>query len=193
VKKVNLRNAKIFGLIGTLLSFVGIILNIFIEKITLAKTQVIYKISVPLLSLVAAIFLLIAFYEISKKTEVKEIFNNYLTTVLIAVVGSVFIVVVAVTFPILIRDITHLPEMITSIALTLSFIAIIASSIFMSKAFRKTGEVLNNKYFTIASRLILYGAYTLIILVGIVLFIAGTVYEMLGFAHMPDEIVLTRR
>ena len=193
MKKVNLRNSKIFGLIGILLSFVGIILNIIIEKITLAKTQVIYKISVPLLSLAAAIFLLIAFYEISKKTEAKEIFNNYLTAVLIAVVGSVFIIVVGVTFPILIRDTTRLPEMIASTALTVSFITVVASSIFMSKAFRKTGEVLNNKYFIIASRLILYGAYALIIFVGVVLLFAGAIYEMLGFAHIPDEFVLTRR
>jgi uncharacterized membrane protein len=193
MKKVNLRDAKILGLIGTLLSLVGIISNIVIENVTFAKTQVIYTMSVSVLSIVAAIFILIAFYEISKKTEVKEIFNNYLTAIIIAVVGSLFIVVVSVTFPILIRDTTHLPELIYATALTLSFIAIVATSIFMSKAFRKTGEVLNNEYFTIASRLLLYGAYTLIIFVGVVLFFAGAIYEILGFAHMPDEIVLTLR
>jgi hypothetical protein len=42
MKKVSLRDAKIFGLIGILLSFIGIILNFVVEKITLAKTQVIY-------------------------------------------------------------------------------------------------------------------------------------------------------
>jgi uncharacterized membrane protein len=193
MKKVNLRNAKIFGLIGTLLSLVSIIANVVIEKVAVAKTQVIYTMSISVLSLVAAIFILIAFYEISKKTEVKEIFNNYLTAIIIAVVGSLFIVVVSITFPILIRDTTRLPELIYATALTLSFIAIVATSIFMSKAFRKTGEVLNNEYFTIASRLLLYGAYTLIIFVGVVLFFAGAIYEILGFAHMPDEFVLTKR
>ena len=193
MKKVNLRNAKIFGLIGILLSFAGITLNFIIEKITLAKTQVIFKISVSLLSLVAAIFLLVAFYEISKKTEVKEIFNNYLTSVIIPVVGAVFIIVVGVTFPVLVRDTTRLPEVISATALTVSFIAVVASSIFMSKAFRKTGEVLNNKYFTVASTFFLYGAYTLIIFVGVVLLFAGAIYEILGFAHIPDEFVLTRQ
>jgi len=193
MKKVSLRDAKIFGLIGILLSFVGIILNFVVEKITLAKTQVIYKISAPLLSLVAAIFLLIAFHEISKKIEVKEIFTNYLTAIIISFAGAVLIVIVALTFPILIGDKTRLPEMISTTALALSFVTIVASSIFMSKAFRKTGEVLNNRYFIIASKLILYGAYTLIIFVGVVLLFAGAIYEMLGFAHIPDEFVLTGR
>jgi uncharacterized membrane protein len=193
MKKVSLRNARIFGLIGILLSFVSITLNFIVEKITLEKTQVIYKISAPLLSLVAAIFLLIAFYEISKKTEVKEIFTNYLTAIIISVAGAVLIVIIALTFPILIVDKSRLPEMISATALALSFVTIVASSIFMSKAFRKTGEVLNNKYFVVASKLILYGAYTLIIFVGVVLLFAGAVYETIGFFKIPNEFVLTRR
>ena len=199
MEKINLRKAKILGEIGIMLSFLSTAVSLSFQRFQWAPQNLPYNyggygslvlnVSLSLTSIVSMVLLLLAFYEISKRTQEREIFSNYLTSLLIGLIGAVAIAVAAIVFA---NSLKHMSGIVIVTIGIFAIAVIIASMYFLSKSLKRTGEVLENDYFVKAGTFMLYGAYLLVILVGAILSLIAAVYVAIGFFTMREELEINR-
>ena len=199
MEKINLRKAKILGEIGIMLSFLSTAVSLSFQRFQWAPQNLPYNyggygslvlnVSLSLTSILSMVLLLLAYYEISKRTQEREIFSNYLTSLLIGLIGAVAIAVAAIVFA---NSLKHMSGIVIATIGIFAIAVIIASMYFLSKSLKRTGEVLENDYFVKAGTFMLYGAYLLVILVGAILSLIAAVYVAIGFFKMPEELEINR-
>jgi len=195
MEKINLRKAKILGEIGIILSFLDTAVSLSFRRFRWAPQNLPYNygghgslvlnVSLFLPSIVSTVLLLLAFYEISKRTQEREIFSNYLTSLLIGLIGAVVIAVAAIVFA---NSLKNMSGIVIATIGIFAIAVVIASTYFLSKSLKRTGEVLENDYFVKAGTFMLYGAYLLVILVGAILSLIAAIYVAIGFFTMREEL-----
>ncbi|OYT38417.1 MAG: hypothetical protein B6U89_05985 [Desulfurococcales archaeon ex4484_58] len=175
---MDLSTAKILGIIGAVLNFVGWF------------TQ-------PVVSIVGFILVLLAIYTVSSITKRSEIFTNYLIGVILTIAGIVILVIglmylgiSMMASPTIIFNMPDLSSIIFAIiALVIIFVVLfIIGSYFIRKAYHGMGDTLNHGLFRTTGTLYFISAILSIILIGILLLFATIIVELVAWATMPTTL-----
>jgi len=181
---VNLRSERNLGMIGSILVLVG------------GFTGVIPYIGVFIgsVSLIGEILILIALKGLGDKLGDNRPFRYYLYSVVIAIgLAAVSIVLILVGILSAPGFVDH-PEGLNAIGVGMvgaALLLILAGAIigiyFTIKAWRAAYEITKVEEFKKTADFLMWGAITLIILVGVILLIVAAVYQILAFANLPEE------
>jgi len=182
---VDVRREKSLGLVGSILLIVGGFLGVIPYVGAFLGTT----------SLIGQVLILIALKGLGDKLGDDRPFRYYLYSVVIAIgltaVSIVLILVGVLSAP---GFVDH-PEGLNAIGIGMigaALLLIIAGAIigiyFTIKAWRATYEITHVEEFKKTADFLMWGAITLIILVGVILLLVAAVYQILAFANMPEEL-----
>ena len=187
---VDIKSEKTLGLVGSVLAIVG------------GFTGVIPYVGVFMgtVSLVGAILVLVALKGIGDKVGDDRPFKYYLYSIVVAFVGSViamiFILVGALSISNAtiagMRALEHPWGFFGTGMLVfgfLAFIAVLVLGVYFAKgAWEAMYEITGVEEFQKTAKWLWWGALTAIILVGFVLLLVAAVYQIIGFANLPEEL-----
>ena len=182
---MDVRREKSLGLVGSILLIVGGFLGVIPYVGAFLGTT----------SLIGQVLILIALKGLGDKLGDDRPFRYYLYSVVIAIgltaVSIVLILVGVLSAP---GFVDH-PEGLNAIGIGMigaALLLIIAGAIigiyFTIKAWRATYEITHVEEFKKTADFLMWGAITLIILVGVILLLVAAVYQILAFANMPEEL-----
>ncbi len=182
---VNLRSERNLGLIGSVLVLVGGFLGIIPYIGTFLGT----------VSLVGQILILISLHGIGNKLGDDRPFRYYLYSIVVVIgtliVAGMLAIVGILTVPSFVDsgDWTGVVGIgILGMAVLLILAAVILGIYFTIKAWRATYEITGVEEFKKTADFLMWGAITLIILVGVVLLLVAAVYQIIAFANLPEEL-----
>ncbi|ASJ06935.1 DUF996 domain-containing protein [Thermococcus pacificus] len=182
---VNLRSERNLGLIGSVLVLVGGFLGIIPYIGTFLGTA----------SLVGQILILISLHGIGNKLGDDRPFRYYLYSIVVVIgaliIAAVMALVGILTVPSFVNngDWTGLVGVsIIGMAVLLLLAALIIGIYFDIKAWRATYEITGVEEFDKVATWTMWGAITLIILVGAILLLVATIYQIIAFANLPEEL-----
>jgi len=187
-----LGNAKTMGGIGALLALIGI----FVPTIG------------GILSIVGFVLVVVAVKNISDETKDKAIFNNYLYSFIIEIMAfaSFFIVlfftlqsVGGISYFMELQNMaysdpmeifSYLEPFLTGAIVAFFVLCIISilSTIFYKKSFDSISEHTGVKWFSTAALLMLIGAATLIIVIGIFIILVALIIQIVAFFSLPETL-----
>lgn len=179
-----LKDARLYGGIGAILSSFGLFvpyLGVFV-------------------SIVGFVLEILAVDKISHALNDKEIFNNYLISLVLMVIG----VVSAILFGIVVFGITIIRTMpmlregkvesifpllgAIFIVLFVLWVASIVSAIFLKKSFDLIAKKLNVSLFSTTALLYLIGAATVILAVGFLIMFVANILKIVAYFSIPENI-----
>ena len=184
-----LRNAKILGGIGALLTLIGVIPTIG-----------------WLFGIIGFILVLIAVKYIADAAKEKSIMNNYLYFFILSIISLIIpLIILLYTFqsvggisyfmefqnmtdPLAIWEYIQ-PVLMGAIgAFVALWVILLISAIFLKKSYDKIGDVTKVKWFKTTGFIFLIGAATLIIVIGFFIVLIGIILEIVAFFSLPDEL-----
>lgn len=185
---VKLKSEKTLGLIGSILVLVGGFIGVIPSVgVFIGST-----------SLIGQVLVLIALKGLGDKLGDDRPFRYYLYSILV-VVGGLFLAGIMVLLGIYSlagatmafgKPMEHGIGAAGAVMLALGIIGMVAIVIlaiyFSIKAWRAGYEITGVKEFKKTADFLLWGAVTLIILVGFLLLLVAAVYQILAFANMPE-------
>lgn len=190
-----LKNAKMFGGIGSILMLVGV----FVPVIG------------ALLPIIGLILVIIAIKQIADETKDHEIFKNYLIYFIlniVAVAASLVIMIFALGASLSGFSYSDLmsyqggtvtdPSQIFSdfgtliggclLALAVFWILMIIGTIFLRKSFNSIAKYTNVGLFATTGLVYLIGAATLIIVIGAIIIFIAEIMQIVAFFSLPEKI-----
>ena len=192
----DLKNAKMFGGIGSILMLVGF----FIPSIGLIVT------------LVGAILVIVAVKQISEELKENDIFKNYLMYFILFIISlaalfSILLLTAGAAFsgsltdilssqtgggfdPSTITENMDIPTLIGGclLAVAVFWILQIIAAIFLRKSFNNIGEKANVGLFGTTGLVYLIGAATLIIIIGFIIIFIALIMQIIAFFSLPEKI-----
>jgi uncharacterized membrane protein len=178
MEKINLRQAKLTGVIGSALSIVGSILAIFSLSIRGINVSILV-----ILFVAAIVFTLIAIRGVSQKTKAQKIFSSYL-------IGFILFVVGIILYTIPLRE--HITSLILSEIISIIFLAIIIVSAYYTKqSFDIISVALNKRYFKVLGILLFLGTVTVVNAAYNFVTLIRAILELFAFLGMPNEFEMS--
>jgi len=184
-----LKDAKILGGIGSILGVVSIFIDMYM-----------------ILFIIGIVLVLVAVKFISDEVKDKKIFENYLISFIISIIGMISVIIVlfvffgALFFSIFASNYnpysySHLsPSVIMSMlaGLILAFIILwifeSISAYFLRKCFNDIAKYTDVDLFKTTGLLYLIGALTMIILIGFIILLIAMILQIIAFFSLPDKI-----
>ncbi len=172
---MNIREAKILGGIGSILSLLG-----FVPEIGW------------LISIIGFVLLYLGYKKISDAVGKPEIISSFIIAFILAIVSSIIIAFGGVSaifgvFTMMGRAKGGL-FVLGIILFIVSWIIAIAAYYFYRKALVITNEMTNVSSFKTAGLLMFIGAILMIVVVGFVVIVIGKVFEIIAFFSLPDSL-----
>lgn len=185
-------NAKTLGGIGALLIFIGI----FVPSFGM------------ILAIVGFILTLVAVKHISEELNDHPIFTNFLYAFILEIIGfALAFVIILVTLQ-SVGGISYLMELQTMAysqpaeildylmpfitGAIVGFIALcvfmIISAIFLKKSYDKIAEHTHVKWFSTTGLLMLIGAATMIIFIGLIIIFVALLFQIIAFFSLPEKL-----
>ena len=182
---MDVRREKSLGLVGSILLIVGGFLGVIPYVGAFLGTT----------SLIGQVLILIALKGLGDKLGDDRPFRYYLYSVVIAIgLAAVSIVLILVGILSAPGFVDH-PGGLNAIGIGMvgaALLLILAGAIigiyFTIKAWRAAYEITHVEEFKKTADFLMWGAITLIILVGVILLLVAAVYQILAFANMPEEL-----
>ncbi|RLD14557.1 MAG: hypothetical protein DRI28_03225 [Caldiserica bacterium] len=169
---MDIKDAKLMGGIGSILALLS-----FIPK------------AGWIISLVGFILVIIAIKKITDATNRDDVFNDYLKGAIINIVGSIIIAFVGGAFVLMAIMRRHGGVAIgVIVAFVIAWIVMIVGTYFMKKGLVGLSEVTGEKNFATAGNLFFWGAILLIIAVGGIVSLVGSIFQIIAFFSLPDTI-----
>jgi len=163
-----LKDARIWGGVGAILTLVG-------------------------LGLIGFVLKLIGVKKIADATGNDEIFKKYLYSAILAVVGSALIAVSV--FPLVMtgnmyHNVYHTYTLIGLAGTTLivSIVLLIVAFVFMIQSYKLIAEETGVKMFSTVAKLYIIGAVLLVVVVGVFILLIASILEVVAFFSLPDEL-----
>ncbi len=192
---VDFGNAKIFGGIGALLSFIGI----FIPSVGFV------------VSIVGLILLFMAVKTISDITKDHDIFKNYLMHFVLSIITIVVVIAIFIIAFGLSGGLTWITEIqsIESTGITdfgafwdhfefmiygciaaavIGWILLIISSLYLKKSYKAIAKHTGVHLFDTTGLVYFIGAITTIILIGFLIIIIAKIIEIVAYFSLPDKL-----
>jgi len=170
----DLSKIKIMGGIGTILSLLG----------------------GGVISLAGWILILIAFWELTKMTQEKSIFKNYLIGSILGSIGMVgFIIGIILCFSGLAQYSTKpsssfekpIPLSFSLSILIVCWALMVFGKYLVMKSFKKVTEITQEEKFATAGTLYFIGGLATLVLVGFLIGFVGQIFAILAFFSLPDK------
>jgi len=188
----DLKNAKIFGGVGALLSLIG--------------TFIPY--AGPIISIVGLIFVFIAVKSISDLTKDHDIFSNYLYSFIMSIISIVAVfVIIFIGFGMVggFSWITSIQDInitdfstfwdsfggiigYTLLALFVGWILAIIAAIFLRRSYNSIAKHTKVKLFKTTGTLYFFGAITTIIVIGFLILFIASIIEIIAYFSLPDKL-----
>ncbi len=182
----SLRDARVFGGIGAILSLV----SGFVPSVGFV------------LAIIGLVLVLIAVKYISDIVEDPSIFKNMIISVVSGIIGVVVaaIFVVATVFTVLRGMRLHgvppalglrvFPNVMLTIiaALVIVWIFLLISAVFLRRSYTRIGETLNVDTFKTAALIYLIGAALTIVIVGFLIIFIAEIIEVVAFFSIPEQL-----
>jgi len=184
MEKIDLKNVKIYGGIGVIITLLGGLRRIG-----------------PLLRIAGLILILIALYELAQRLKEEKIFKQYLIGIIINIVGTGFAITLAVingawsiAKMILFGGYTSYYDIFSEISFALIFFVLllyaitILSTYFYRESLKSITAKTTIKTFALAGDFIFYGAIGIIVILGIFAMFVGWILLAVAFFNLPDTI-----
>jgi uncharacterized membrane protein len=184
MEKIELKHVKIYGGIGVIFTILGGLRRIG-----------------PLLRIAGLILILIALYELAQRLKEEKIFKQYLTGIIINIVGTGFAITLAVingawsiAKMILFGGYTSYYDIFSEISFALIFFVLllyaitILSTYFYRESLKSITAKTTIKTFALAGDFIFYGAIGIIVILGIFAMFVGWILLAVAFFNLPDTI-----
>jgi len=184
MEKIELKNVKIYGGIGVILTLLGGLRRIG-----------------PLLRIAGLILLLIALYELAQRLKEEKIFRQYLTGIIINIVGTGFAITLAaingawsIAKMILFGGYMSYYDIFSEISFALIFFVLllyaitILSTYFYRESLKSITAKTMIKTFALAGDFLFYGAIGIIVILGIFAMFVGWILLAVAFFNLPDTI-----
>ena len=169
---MEIKDAKLMGGIGSILALLS-----FIPK------------AGWIISLVGFILVIVAIKKITDATNRDDVFNDYLKGAIINIVGSIIISLAGGGLAIMAIMRRHGGVAIgVIVAFVIAWIVMIVGTYFMKKGLVGLSEVTGEKNFATAGNLFFWGAILLIIAVGGIVSLVGSIFQIIAFFSLPDTI-----
>ncbi|WP_297419699.1 DUF996 domain-containing protein [Thermococcus sp.] len=182
---MDVRREKSLGLVGSILVLIGGFLGIIPYVGVFLGTT----------SLIGQVLILIALKGLGDKLGDERPFRYYLYAVVvsigIAAVAVVFMLIGIVSAPGFVDHPTGTNTIgigLLGTAILLLLAGAIIGIYFTIKTWRAAYEITKIEEFKKTANFLMWGAITLIILVGLILLFVAAIYQILAFANMPEEI-----
>ncbi|NJE42307.1 DUF996 domain-containing protein [Thermococcus sp. GR6] len=181
---IDVKNEKNFGLWGSILALVAAFMGAIPYIGVFGST----------LSLIAFILVLLALKGIGNKVGDERPFKYYLYSVIVAIAGVVFAIVLiligAITLP---KGGMNEPYETFGIGMVLLGIILIIAVFILAVYFQKQAwevmyEITGVEEFQKTAKWLWWGALTLIILIGSILLLIAAIYQIIAFSNMPEEL-----
>ncbi len=150
---------------------------------------------VPYVNVAGWILVIVALYGISKQTDNKNIFNYYLISVIFKFGGFLLFILGFFSIAFIISAIqgSGSESYIGLIVAAIILIGVlIVSAYFVKKSFIEVSKETGIDSFKTAGNLIFWGAVTLIVGVGVILYLIGYIMEIVSFFSIPDDFAFER-
>jgi len=184
MEKIDLKNVKIYGGIGVIITLLGGLRHIG-----------------PLLRIAGLILILIALYELAQRLKEEKIFRQYLIGIIINIVGTGFAITLAVingawsiAKMILFGGYMSYQDILSEISFALIFFVLllyaitILSTYFYRESLKSITAKTRIKTFALAGDFIFYGAIGIIVILGIFAMFVGWILLAVAFFNLPDAI-----
>ncbi|HOL82617.1 MAG TPA: DUF996 domain-containing protein [Caldisericia bacterium] len=185
--EVNLRSAKILGVVGSILCILGTFFSFLVLR------RIINFNPFPIIFFIAAtILILFALNDISKKIKNRKIYSNFLTGIILSTIG--FIILLIALGGIFISLLTEPFGGSQSIGLVSGILLIVfncifvVSTYFIKMSFDRVSVALNNSYFKTSGLILFIGSFFLIVLIGVLAMLVGVIFEIIAFFKIKDEL-----
>ncbi len=146
----------------------------------------------PYANFVGWVLVIISLYGMANKTGNKKIFNYYLVSVILGFT-SMFVLIFGIFGVLFITGAyegSKEPNYMMVILLALLFIGIlIVSAYFIKKSFVEVSKETKVDSFKTAGNLIFWGAVTMIVVVGFIIYFIGYIMQIISFFSIPDEVL----
>ena len=186
----DIRSERTLGLVGSVLVLVG------------GFTGVVPYVGIftGTVSLVGAILILVALKGIGDKTGDDRPFKYYLYSIIVAFAGSIMaaILIIIGVFSLSnaamigMRPFEHpLSFFGTGILITgfIAFVAVLIIGVYFAKqAWQAMYEITGVDAFHSTAKWLWWGALTAIILIGFIFLLVAAIYQIIGFANLPEEL-----
>ncbi len=146
----------------------------------------------PYANFVGWVLVIVALYGISSQTGNKKIFNYYLVSVILGFASTlIFIFAIFGTTSIASAyEGGGEPNYAIIILVALLFIGIlIVSAYFVKKSFIEVSKETKVDSFKTAGNLIFWGAVTMVVVVGFVIYFIGYIMQIISFFSLPHELL----
>jgi uncharacterized membrane protein len=184
MEKIDLKNVKIYGGIGVIITLLGGLRRIG-----------------PLLRIAGLILILIALYELAQRLKEEKIFRQYLIGIIINIVGTGFAITLAlingawsIAKMILFGGYTSYYDIFSEISFALIFFVLllyaitILSTYFYRESLKSITAKTTIKTFALAGDFLFYGAIGIIVILGIFAMFVGWILLAVAFFNLPDTI-----
>jgi uncharacterized membrane protein len=184
MEKIDLKNVKIYGGIGVIITLLGGLRRIG-----------------PLLRIAGLILLLIALYELAQRLKEEKIFRQYLIGIIINIVGTGFAITLAVingawsiAKMILFGGYMSYYDIFSEISFALIFFVLllyaitILSTYFYRESLKSITAKTTIKTFALAGDFLFYGTIGMIVILGIFAMFVGWILLAVAFFNLPDTI-----
>ncbi|MGC9182480.1 DUF996 domain-containing protein [Caldisphaera sp.] len=174
--KIN--SASNLGLVGSIVIILGLILNFLSSFVGIA------------LSLIGYILILVSLYELSQAYKNNLIFDNAIKGLIAAIVGSILLAIIAVTFIVAIFTSGFSPTTLSLglplviIILILAYAILIIYGYYIKESYFQLSKSSGIKRFESVGKLYWYGTLLAIIVIGIIVIIIGDIYAILAFHEL---------
>ena len=174
MEKINLRQTKLTGIIGSAVSIIGSILASFSMSIGGFDAY-----TLIILFVVSNIFTLMAINGVSQKTKMQKIFSSYLMGFILFIVGIIL-------YTISLRG--PATSLFGSVLISIISYAIIVVSAYCTRqSFDIISVVLNNHYFKTVGMLLFVGTISVVIAAYNFVTLICAIFELVAFIIMPNE------
>ncbi|MGC8935273.1 MAG: DUF996 domain-containing protein [Thermoproteota archaeon] len=186
----NLKEARVYGGVGSILSEFGIFLPY----------------AGIIISIMGFVLEVLAIDKISSALNDREIFKNYLISVIVEFAGIVIAVILGIAFlGVSILGSFSMPNMVAPrgfealfsiigtlfVFLLAIWITLIVSAIFLKKSFDSIANKLNISMFSTVALLYLIGAATSVVIVGFLVMLVAGVLKIVAYFSIPETTTQT--
>ncbi|QDA32363.1 DUF996 domain-containing protein [Thermococcus indicus] len=190
---VDVKSERTLGLVGSILGLVGGFTGVIPYVGALSGS----------LSLVGAILILVALKGIGDKLGDERPFRYYLYSIVVAFVGVILALILVVIGVLSMANasiawgepLRHPMGYFGAGMLIFGFLAFVAVLIigvyFAKQAWEAMYEITGVDAFQSTAKWLWWGALTAIILVGFILLLVASIYQIIGFANLPEELETT--
>ncbi len=146
----------------------------------------------PYANFIGWVLVIIALYGISSKTGNKKIFNYYLVSLILGFASTILLIfgIFGTVFIVSASGEGGDPNFAVLAAVFIVFVGIlIVSAYFIKKSFIEVSKETKVDSFKTAGNLIFWGAVTMIVLVGFIIYFIGYIMQIISFFSIPDDLL----